>query len=53
MLDTYWSDHCRHTTFLTAINDIQFGEGSELIKETYQIYRDVRKNSTATTAPSP
>lgn len=43
MLDTYWSDHCRHTTFLTAINDIKFGEGSELIEETYRIYRDVRK----------
>ncbi|MFN5834217.1 MAG: phosphoribosylformylglycinamidine synthase, partial [Akkermansiaceae bacterium] len=43
MLDTYWSDHCRHTTFLTAIDDIKFGEGSELIEETYQIYRDVRK----------
>ena len=43
MLDTYWSDHCRHTTFLTAIDDIKFGEGSELIEETYNIYRDVRK----------
>ncbi len=43
MLDTYWSDHCRHTTFLTAIDDIQFGEGTELVRETYDIYRDVRK----------
>jgi phosphoribosylformylglycinamidine synthase len=43
MLDTYWSDHCRHTTFLTAIDDIKFDEGSGLIEETYQIYRDVRK----------
>ncbi len=43
MLDTYWSDHCRHTTFLTAIDDIKFGPGSELIEETYNIYRDVRK----------
>ena len=43
MLDTYWSDHCRHTTFLTAIDDIKFGKGSELIEETYNIYRDVRK----------
>ena len=23
MLDTYWSDHCRHTTFLTKINRIE------------------------------
>ncbi len=43
MLDTYWSDHCRHTTFLTAIDDIKFGAGSELIEETYNIYCDVRK----------
>jgi phosphoribosylformylglycinamidine synthase len=43
MLDTYWSDHCRHTTFLTSIDDIKFGEGSELIEETYNLYRDVRK----------
>ena len=43
MLDTYWSDHCRHTTFLTAIDDIKFSAGSELIEETYNIYRDVRK----------
>lgn len=44
MLDTYWSDHCRHTTFLTSIDDITFGSGTELIEETYNIYREVRKN---------
>ncbi len=44
MLDTYWSDHCRHTTFLTAIDDITFGPGSELIEETFGIYRQVRKD---------
>lgn len=27
VLDTYWSDHCRHTTFLTELKDIQFDEG--------------------------
>ncbi len=27
ILDTYWSDHCRHTTFLTEITDIQIEEG--------------------------
>ncbi len=26
MIDTYWSDHCRHTTFLTTIDDIKFAE---------------------------
>ncbi|MBQ9062781.1 MAG: phosphoribosylformylglycinamidine synthase [Eubacterium sp.] len=28
VLDTYWSDHCRHTTFLTELKDITFGEGA-------------------------
>ena len=27
VLDTYWSDHCRHTTFSTVITDIQVGDG--------------------------
>ncbi len=43
VLDTYWSDHCRHTTFLTAIDDVSFPPGTELIEETYQMYRQVRK----------
>jgi phosphoribosylformylglycinamidine synthase len=43
MLDTYWSDHCRHTTFLTAIDDITFDPGSEVIEETYGIYRSIRE----------
>ena len=28
VLDTYWSDHCRHTTFLTELKDITFGDGA-------------------------
>ncbi|WP_411825295.1 phosphoribosylformylglycinamidine synthase [Luteolibacter sp. AS25] len=43
MLDTYWSDHCRHTTFLTAIDDVTFDPGTEVIQETYETYRSVRK----------
>lgn len=27
VLDTYWSDHCRHTTFLTELTDVQFEDG--------------------------
>ena len=27
VLDTYWSDHCRHTTFATELTDVSFGEG--------------------------
>ncbi len=26
MIDTYWSDHCRHTTFLTTIDAVQFAD---------------------------
>ncbi len=40
VLDTYWSDHCRHTTFLTELTDIQIEEGyyTEPIKAAYQSY---------------
>lgn len=43
MLDTYWSDHCRHTTFLTAIDKVTFDPGTEAIEETYEIYRSIRE----------
>ena len=40
VLDTYWSDHCRHTTFLTKIEDVEIEESdfTRAIKETYQEY---------------
>ncbi|KMZ55283.1 phosphoribosylformylglycinamidine synthase [Dorea sp. D27] len=40
VLDTYWSDHCRHTTFSTELKDVAFGEGDyrEPIEETYRQY---------------
>lgn len=40
VLDTYWSDHCRHTTFLTELKDIQFEEGyyTEPLKAAYNSY---------------
>ena len=44
MLDTYWSDHCRHSTFLARIEDVAFDPGSEPAEETYQTYLDVRGN---------
>ena len=43
MLDTYWSDHCRHTTFLTRIDEVSFDPGTAPIKESYQTYLDTRK----------
>ena len=40
VLDTYWSDHCRHTTFSTELKDVTFKEGyyREPIMGTYQKY---------------
>jgi len=43
MLDTYWSDHCRHTTFLTKIDDVIFDEGSEPVQRTWQSYLATRE----------
>lgn len=45
MLDTYWSDHCRHTTFLTELKDINIEEGKykEEIEKTYNSYLDLRQ----------
>lgn len=45
VLDTYWSDHCRHTTFLTQITDISFEDGkySELFKAVYSDYLKMRE----------
>ncbi len=41
MIDTYWSDHCRHTTFLTTIDNVSFED--ELIEKTYQEYLETKK----------
>ena len=40
VLDTYWSDHCRHTTFSTELTNVTFGEGDyrEPLEETYREY---------------
>ncbi len=40
VLDTYWSDHCRHTTFSTELTDVTFGEGDyrEPIEAAYKQY---------------
>lgn len=40
VLDTYWSDHCRHTTFSTELKDVKFGEGfyKAPIVKTYEKY---------------
>jgi phosphoribosylformylglycinamidine synthase len=43
MLDTYWSDHCRHTTFLTKIDDVTFGEGTDCVQRAWQTYLTTRE----------
>lgn len=43
MLDTYWSDHCRHTTFLTKIDEVTFSEGTEPVKRAWDTYLATRK----------
>lgn len=45
VLDTYWSDHCRHTTFSTELKNITFEDGyyRSPIETTYQSYLDVRE----------
>ncbi|HAT4314543.1 TPA: phosphoribosylformylglycinamidine synthase [Clostridium perfringens] len=44
VIDTYWSDHCRHTTFETIIKDvyIEGGKYSEPIKKAYEDYKNSR-----------
>ena len=46
VLDTYWSDHCRHTTFSTELTDVAFGEGyyKAPIVKTYENYLSDRKD---------
>ncbi|MGM9641664.1 MAG: phosphoribosylformylglycinamidine synthase [Eubacteriales bacterium] len=41
MIDTYWSDHCRHTTFLTKIDSVSFED--ELLAKAYDEYLAIRK----------
>ena len=41
MIDTYWSDHCRHTTFSTVIDHVTFKD--ELLQKTYDEYIALRK----------
>ncbi len=44
MIDTYWSDHCRHTTFSTRINDVKINDGkyADVISAAYNEYRKAK-----------
>ena len=41
MIDTYWSDHCRHTTFLTTVDSVHFED--ELLERAYKDYIAARE----------
>lgn len=45
VIDTYWSDHCRHTTFQTIVQDVCFEDGkyTEAVKEGFHIYKKYRE----------
>ena len=49
MIDTYWSDHCRHTTFLTNIQNVDIK--TPYIKESYDMYLNVREELGRTEKP--
>ena len=42
MIDTYWSDHCRHTTFMTEIDNVKFED--ELLEKAYNDYLKTRED---------
>ena len=42
MIDTYWSDHCRHTTFLTEIDGVTFSDA--LLQKAYESYLETRRS---------
>ncbi|MBN2241939.1 MAG: phosphoribosylformylglycinamidine synthase, partial [Acidobacteria bacterium] len=46
MIDTYWSDHCRHTTFLTGIDSVEIAEGpyKPFLEAAYRRYLSVRED---------
>ena len=45
LIDTYWSDHCRHTTFLTNIENADFASNptAQKVREAYELYLETRK----------
>ena len=45
VLDTYWSDHCRHTTFLTKIDNLEIENGkyTNIVQKAYDSYLALRK----------
>ena len=43
VIDTYWSDHCRHTTFATEITNVDIEGDNSDVKKAYNLYKDLFK----------
>lgn len=41
VIDTYWSDHCRHTTFATEITGVEINGDNARVKDAYKLYNDL------------
>ncbi|MCL2050521.1 MAG: phosphoribosylformylglycinamidine synthase [Lachnospiraceae bacterium] len=46
VIDTYWSDHCRHTTFNTVIEEAEILDGR--VKKAYELFLSINENKPAT-----
>ncbi|WP_159649659.1 AIR synthase-related protein [Erysipelothrix aquatica] len=52
VIDTYWSDHCRHTTFFTILDSVSIeGQYKDLITETWESYLETRELTQSTHNP--
>ncbi len=43
VIDTYWSDHCRHTTFATELKNVKITSENTAIEKAYHLYEDLYK----------
>ena len=43
VIDTYWSDHCRHTTFATELKNVKISSENPYIEKAYHLYEDLYK----------
>ena len=41
VIDTYWSDHCRHTTFATELKNVKITSENPVIEKAYYLYKDL------------
>jgi phosphoribosylformylglycinamidine synthase len=53
VLDTYWSDHCRHTTFTTVLRDITVEEGPPALGKALALYEEARRELYGEAPPPP